>query len=163
MNSPIRDMAGLREGTRAVQVAREISYQDIEHIGGLSSGTVAKYLGPKPSKRMGLLSTFLILQAMGKAILIVDDPEQLARIEKRFRPRIIKGGATLQLRRRDALLADALSIEENRREYMRELGRKGGKVGGSKGGKRRMETMSKRARQRAATHAARKRWSKAKG
>ena len=42
--------------------------------------------------------------------------------------------------------------------YMSEIGQKGGKVGG----KRRLQTMSAAARKRAATKAAKARWSKAK-
>jgi hypothetical protein len=42
-------------------------------------------------------------------------------------------------------------------KVMAEMGRKGGKIGG----KRRLETMTKEERSDAASHAARKRWSKA--
>lgn len=166
MTAPIRSMAELVEGTRSAQLEREISYQEIEHIGGLSSGTVAKYLGPNPSKRMGLLSTFLILQSLGKGLQIVDDPEQIARVQKRWQRRIIKGGATLQMRARAAQASSLASVagmaDEQRKieisNRMKELRSKVKKESLRNSGKRRMKLMKKRARQAMASHAARKRW-----
>lgn len=160
MNAPIRSMDDLIEAVRIAQHERGVGYETLNAIAGITYAD--KLLGPVPNRRMGPISTFLVLGALGKTLAVVDDPDAIKSVQGRWKSRIIKGGATLQMRARDTLLACALSIEEQRKEYMRQLGSKGGKMGGSKGGKRRMKTMSKRARQRAASHAARMRWAKAK-
>lgn len=166
MTAPIRDMAELVEALRTAKIERNISDATVEAIAGMATGSLAKYLAPNPAKNLGPLSTFEIAAALGKAIMLVDDDERIKQVSGRWRKRNKTGGASLQLQARASLLASALSIDEirrqERREHMQKLGSKGGKMGGSKGGKRRLKTMKKRARQEAATHAARMRWSKEK-
>lgn len=162
MNAPIRSVDDLVAALRGAQIERGLSDDVLEGIAGLPRGAVSKYLGPKKIKGLGSISLPLLLGGVGKGLMLVDDEEAIAKVKGRWKPRIVKGGATLQLRARDAVLASALSIEQQRKERMRQLGSKGGKMGGSKGGKRRMKTMSRRARQRIAAHAARIRWARQK-
>ncbi len=150
-------MPDLIVGLRAAVRERGISYERVDDISGLPDRYTAKLLAPKPIKNMGYTSIGELLGALGKALVLVDDHEQIKRVQGRWigRQRPLK--ASLQ--------ASAPSISEEREEmllYMRKLGSIGGKIGGSKGGKRRAKIMGKRARQRHATHMARMRWRKAK-
>ena len=152
----IRDMQGLVQAVRGAKIERDISDLTLDDLAGFAPGTSAKYLGPNPAKGIGPLTLGLFLGALGKGLMLVDDPEQIQRVQKRWTKRVIRGGATVQMRR-NAALSMSLSMQENARkqgvsEKMRELGKKGGK--------RRLQTMSRRARQRVATHAARMRWAK---
>lgn len=142
-------IVGLREAVRE----RNITYQTVDDIGGLPDRYTSKVLAPKPIKRLGYVSIGDVLGALGKALVMVDDPEQIKLVAGRWKARKRPFKVPLSI---------ALSIEPTiqetqqlqRKLRMQELGKKGGK--------RRLKTMGKRARQRAATHAARMRWSKEK-
>lgn len=169
MTEIIRDMEGIRKAVRRRRDELNISHETIDQIAGLQSGYTSKLLAPKPLKNFGDMSFGAVLGALAIGIVVVEDPDQKGLVEGRWQPR--KRPMKLPL------LASALSIDnevpavlqitaevqrEMRKKRMQELGSIGGKKGGSKGGKRRLKTMGKRARQRAATHAARIRWSKDK-
>lgn len=164
MTAPIRDMAGLVEAARLAKIERKISDQTLEAIAGLANGSVSKYLGPVPSKNLGPLSTFLVLGALGKALVLVDDAEQIERVKGRWQKRSERGAAKVQLRKM-APNPDGASIETNLRKLAVLLAQMTKEerilAGASKGGKRRAKVLGKRARQRIAAHAARKRWAKA--
>ena len=165
MTAPIRSMAELVEALRTTQVERELSYELLDALSGLQSGYTAKILGPAQSKRLGPVSTFPLLGALGKALAVVDDPEQIKLVKGRWKSRKIVGGSARQLKKRQASSIDAevqitpQNIEELMKNAlkarMREIGMKG-----NKSPKRRAKMMAKRARQARATHAARKRWEK---
>lgn len=171
MTAPIRSMAGLVEALRTAQVERELSYELLDAVSGLQNGYTAKILGPLQSKRLGPVSTFPLLGALGKALAIVDDPEQIAAVQGRWVKRKIVGGSARQIRLRDAAQASRSSIEVETqetlqiqaKEALRERMKVLGKLGGLKGGKSRAKKLGKRARQQQASHAARKRWSKKDG
>lgn len=159
MTAPIRSQAELLDAIRARRDELNISHETIDNIAGLQSGYTSKLLAPQPIKNLGPMSMGPLLGALGVALMLIEDDEQIDRVSSRW-----------QKRKRPQKIA-ALSIahpveitDEMRKrligEYMRKLGSKGGKMGGSKGGKRRAKMMKKRARQAAATHAARMRWSK---
>lgn len=167
MTALIRSMGDLVEGLRCAQIERSISYETIEQITGMASGSVAKYLAPAPVKNLGPLSTFEIAAALGKALVVVDDPERIAKYAGQWKGRHVRGGATLQLRARktDGQASRASITGEMQEtpadcpqhrtpEFMKRIG----KLGASKGGKRRAKILGKRVRQRIASHAARKRW-----
>lgn len=157
VTAPIRDYPDLVQALRSRRDALNISHETIDSISGLQPGYTSKLLAPKPIKNLGPMSLGSLLGALGLKLVAVEDMEQTERVsarwQKRKRPQKIVVGP---------LLASALSITENRLEYMRKIGSKGGKMGGSKGGKRRLKTMKKRARQAVASHAARMRWAKQK-
>lgn len=168
MTAPIRDMAGLVEAARLAKIERKISDQTLEAIAGLANGSVSKYLGPVPSKNLGPLSTFLVLGALGKALVLVDDAEQIERVKGRWQKRSVRGAAKIQMRKREAEHASRARIKGDEQETLdlqaklalSERMKALSKLGASKGGKRRAKIMGKRARQRSASHAARKRWGK---
>ncbi|MGY4614784.1 hypothetical protein ACVWZ4_000011 [Bradyrhizobium sp. USDA 4472] len=165
MTAPIRSMTDLVEAVRAAQIDRELSYEVIDALSGLQSGYTAKILGPAQSKRLGPVSTFPLLGALGKALVLVDDEEQIVLVKGRWKKRNIVGGSARQLKKRAAssIEQETPNTPENIEDLMRnalqarmrEIGMKG-----NKSPKRRAKMMAKRARQAKATHAARKRWSK---
>lgn len=149
MNGPIRDMAGLIEAMKRACEQRNITYATAGAIAGVADGYVEKLFAHKPMKNLGYQSTGELLGALGKMLVMVDDPDRIERVKGRWLPR---------KRIQKVPLSIALSIapiiqetpENQRKLRMQELGRIGGK--------KRMETMSERARRRVASHAARKRW-----
>lgn len=168
MTAPIRSMADLVEALRSTQVERELSYETIDSISGLQSGYCAKILGPKKSKRLGPVSTFPLLGALGKAIMIVDDPEQIALVSGRWKKRKIVGGSARQLKilenkALEASLSTSLSTSEKMRQIRKMVKKENLVKAGQIGGRRRAKSMAKSARQEQASHAARKRWEKQAG
>lgn len=173
MNAPIRSTTDLRNALRAAQEQRELSCATLENLAGIPEGHLSKLL--TGSRNFGPMTFDPLLGALGKALVLVDDAEAIARVSGRWRKRkrvqSIRRQATLPvLADADKLLAQmsalsmalsmntemqetAISQPQNRNsEYMKSLGKLGGK--------RRMKTMGKRARQRIASHAARARWSR---
>lgn len=166
MTAPIRSMDGLVEALRSTQVERELSYEVIDELSGLQSGYTAKILGPKQSKRLGPVSTFPLLGALGKALAIVDDPEQIAAVQGRWKRRKIVGGSSRQLRMRASQIERA-SIGSNLQKLADLLNEMSSQeriiAGASKGGKKRAKRLGKRKRQRIASQAAKARWAKQAG
>lgn len=165
MTAPIRSMVDLVAAARSAQIQRGVSDLMLEHLAGLASGSVAKYLAPNPSKKLGPISTFPLLGALGKCLAVVDDPEMVATMAKRWTQRHVRGGAALQMRAlKDEACASMPKPEETQRtlEQMtkQEKLKMWGQMGGKASAKKRMKTMKKRARQRSAQHAARARWAK---
>lgn len=155
MTAPIRSMPDLIAGLRASVVQRGVAFETVDNISGLPDRYTSKLLAPNPIKNLGFLSIEGVLGALGKALVLVDDPEQIERVKGRWKP----SKRPMKL----ALQASASSIDQQREktlQHMRKLGSMGGKIGGPKGGKRRAKLLGKRARQRIATHAARMRWAK---
>lgn len=166
MTAPIRSVEDLVAAIRTAQIGRELSDERFEDIAGLPKGSVAKYLGPARAKGLGSISLPLMLGGLGKALVLVDDPEQVERVKGRWKRRNIVGGSAIQLREmaKPSAAASITDLKAVLRDYMREIGAKGNKMGAaSNGGKRRAKLMSKRARQRIAAHAARIRWAKKSG
>lgn len=166
MTAPIRSMAGLVEALRTAQVERELSYELLDAVSGLQAGYTAKILGPAQSKRLGPVSTFPLLGALGKALAIVDDPEQIAAVQGRWKQRKIVGGSSRQLRLRASQI-ERVSIGSNLQKLAELLSEMSIQeriiAGASKGGKKRAKRLGKRKRQRIASQAARARWSKQAG
>jgi hypothetical protein len=96
-----------------------------------------------------------LLGALVKMLEMVDDAYAIAQVQHRW----IKRKRPKRLIALASMLKQEESPETQRKLRMQELGKRGGKIGG----KRRMKTMSKRARQRVATHAARVMWFKRTG
>ena len=144
-----------------------ISYATVDAISGLPDGYTAKLMSPKPMKGLGEKAIEGLNGALGIGFAVAVDADQVQRVRGRWTPR--KRAID---KKKQAALASRFSIQNEvptiieitpdlqaqleRREYMKMIGKRGGQ----KGGKRRMKTMSARARQRAASHAARMRWAK---
>jgi len=167
MTAPIRTMPLLRNEADIIAAYQariqelRLTYATVDAISGLPDGYTAKLMAKM--KGLGEKAIEGLNGALGMGFVVAVDKEQCARVEtrwvKRKRPfyaleRVGQASrasidATIQI---EAKLQAQLGISE----HMKRIG----KLGAPKGGKRRAKTMGKRARQRAASHAARVRWSK---
>lgn len=163
----LRTQAEMVEAYRQRIRELNISYATVDAISGLPDGYTAKLMGPNPIKRLGEKAIEGLNGALGIGFTVTVDAEQVARVKSRW----VKRRRAID-KKKQAALAERFSIDNQvpieieitpelqaqieRREYMKMIGQRGGR----KGGKRRLKTMGKRARQRAASHAARMRWAK---
>jgi len=67
-----------------------ISRNEIDRQAGLSSGHSGKLLGAKQAKRFGSVSLGPMLGAVGCKLLLVEDPDQTAKIRARAEPRHVE-------------------------------------------------------------------------
>jgi hypothetical protein len=169
MNAPLgefSDYDGLRRALNAAREKRNISLSKLNEITGAPDGYFEKLLGPRSVRRIGLQSLGWALGGLGIKCILVEDPEALERVEGRF------------VDRDEAHLASVLNgvvhIQVNRSHY-RKIGVLGGANSRKNLGKRKRRKLAKaaamvrwgkvkskskeqarRARQRKATHKARK-------
>lgn len=158
----VTDYEGLHEAFRDRIEDLDVSRAEIDAAAGLQSGYAAKLLSTHPKKRFGPNSLGGLLKATGTALVMVVDDEGFAPVRATLTQRKRKMQGTVPCIAQDEQ-ETPISSEQLIREHMRKLGKKGSKLGKSNGAKRRMKEMGKRARQRIASHAARKRWSKRNG
>ena len=94
--------AGFVEGFRKACDARNSSYENLGELAGLPLRYVNKILAPVPVKNIGPKSLGPLLGVTGIKILLVEDSEMLAALEKRFVPRKagLKRNATGSVRRK---------------------------------------------------------------
>jgi hypothetical protein len=83
----IRSMEDMVAALRMCREERHLTHETIDHIAGWPSGYAGKLLAPEPIKNLGWQSFGLGLGVFGKMLLLVDDPEQIKRVEKRWIPR----------------------------------------------------------------------------
>jgi hypothetical protein len=160
MTAPIRSMPELIEALRARRDSLNISHETIDSIAGLQSGYTSKLLAPKPIKNLGPMSFGSLLGALGLAVVVVEDPQAVVRVEKHWQKRkrpqkLVPLSIALSIENEipaKLQITPDLQAQIERREFMKSIGKKGGK--------RRLKTMGKRARQRAASHAIRCRWAR---
>jgi hypothetical protein len=84
--TPVHSYAELIELVRARIAALGITHEGLDHVSGLQSGYTGKLLARPPIKRLGPISWDLLFGGLGLAILVVEDPEQMARIA----PQLVK-------------------------------------------------------------------------
>jgi hypothetical protein len=72
-------------------------------IAGLQNGYAEKILAPTPLRHLGRVSFTALIGALGLAVVLVEDPEQMARVKNRHTPRLRPPQRTGR-RRRPALL-----------------------------------------------------------
>jgi hypothetical protein len=87
MTAPIRSMPELIEALRARRDSLNISHETIDSIAGLQSGYTSKLLAPKPIKNLGPMSFGSLLGALGLAVVVVEDPAAVVRVEKHWQKR----------------------------------------------------------------------------
>lgn len=76
-------MDELRDVLRARKDALGISYETVDDIAGLTSRYAAKLIGSR-QRNFGPRSLDAILGTLGVCLIVVEDPEQLARIQSRL-------------------------------------------------------------------------------
>lgn len=142
-----------------------ISYATVDAISGLPDGYTSKLMSPNPMRGLGEKAIEGLNGALGIGFAVAVDAEQVERVQGRWTPR--KRAID---KKKQRSLSMPLSIENEVPKIIQitpQLHRQLRdsmfmKSIGKKGGKRRLKTMGKRARQRAASHAARMRWDKEK-
>lgn len=180
MTAPIRNMAEIRQALVSAKIERGISFATLDHISGLPDGYSSKVLAPNPVKMVGNQSLGEILQALGKALVMVDDEQAIAQVKDRWRKskrpqkeapatfsiaEVLAAKAQIEARKQIApsmlpeMQNSPINVEDliknALKTRMREIGMKG-----NKSEKRKAKMMARRARQAKASHAARRRWAK---
>lgn len=88
MTQPIRSMPELIEALRSRAAELQLTHETIDNVAGLQGGYTSKLFAPKPIKNLGPISFSSILGALGLAVVVVDDPEQIKRVEGRWTKRV---------------------------------------------------------------------------
>jgi hypothetical protein len=83
----IRSMEELLAALRARRDELELTHERIDDIAGFPSGYAGKLLAPEPIKNLGWLSFGLALDSMGVALILVENPDQVRLVQKRWIPR----------------------------------------------------------------------------
>lgn len=157
---PIRSMPELIAALRERAHELQLTHQTIDSVAGLQDGYTSKLLAPTPIKNLGPVSFEAMLGALGLAVVVVEDPEQVKRVENRWTKRerpTRKPPLSIPLSIRNEVpmalpVTPALGRLLRNPEWMREIGMKGGKS--------RLNTMSPRKRRMIAKRAANTRWNR---
>lgn len=83
----IHSMDELLNALRDRRDALNISHETIDGIAGLQSGYTSKLLAPRPVKNLGPMSFGSLLGAMGLAVIVIEDPQAVARVRHLWQPR----------------------------------------------------------------------------
>jgi hypothetical protein len=86
------DYKSLLDALRARAQQLGITRIEIDDIGGLTNGYASKLLSPAPMKYVGRASLGPLLGALGIKLIIVEDEDQMRRIEKRIAHRRATAG-----------------------------------------------------------------------
>ena len=114
----IRSHDDLHKAFREAVEAMGVSCELLDEISGLQGGYVAKLLAPVPIRKIGPVSFDALLGATGKMLVMVDDPEALARIANRLKPRN-------KSQVRASVQSDVVHVKFTKRHF-KKIGRKGG-------------------------------------
>lgn len=134
------DFVTMQLALNAAREHREMSFELMDEIAGTPKGYFSKNLAPGGSRRITMDSFTLAFGSVGVKALLVDDPDQLKRIQSRLKQRnkgLVRSGAVHQVH----------SLRKLRKI-------------GAKGGANSRANMSKRAARKLARKAAAARWSK---
>jgi len=86
----VNDHNALLAATRRRVDELELPHQIVEDLAGLQSGYLSKVLADPPPKRMGAFTSFLILQALGLDMQLVENPQAMERLRPRFEKRKLR-------------------------------------------------------------------------
>lgn len=157
MTAPIRTVDDIVVAWRQRIHELGLTHQTVDAIAGWAEGWTGKIMCG--TKAPGAKTIETMNAALGLAFIPTEDPEAAAKVGRRWvrrvRPRSAEDtlSITLSIEKGEQKMLQ-LQAKTKKREFMKSIGKKGGK--------RRLKTMKKRARQRIASHAARKRWSNRK-
>jgi hypothetical protein len=84
----IRSMEELLAALRARRDELQLTHERIDDIAGFASGYCGKLMAPIPIKNLGFMSFGLALDALGVALVMVENPEQIKRVANRWIPRL---------------------------------------------------------------------------
>jgi hypothetical protein len=80
----IHSMEELLAALRCRRDELQLTHETIDHVAGWPSGYCGKLMAPTPIKNLGWLSFGLALDALGVALVMVENPDQIKRVEKRW-------------------------------------------------------------------------------
>jgi len=99
-----RDYAGLVAALRLARERRNVSFETLDKVAGLSRGYASKVLSPNGSRGITLRGLGWLMAGLGLKAVLIDDNDALRRINGRMVPRqetLVRSGAiTLTLSRR---------------------------------------------------------------
>lgn len=81
------DYLDLHAAARARAEQLNVSRETIDDVAGLTNGYASKLLALPPIKKFGPISLGPTMRALGLKMIVVDDPEALAKVEGRLTPR----------------------------------------------------------------------------
>jgi hypothetical protein len=159
MTAPIRSMPELIAALRARRDELQITHATIEDIGLLPDGYVSKVLSDNPMKNIGPKALEGLLDGLGVVLVLQPNPNLPVRVTSKWvkRKRPMRVSASISASMPNEVPAIFQITPELERklvdlDHMKRIAKMGVK--------RRNKIMGKRARQRAASHAARIRWAK---
>jgi hypothetical protein len=138
----VKDYEQLHAALRARVEQLDVSRETLDHLTGLQSGYCAKLLANTRLKRMGAQSLGPLLTVCGLRLLVVEDPDAMARFAPRLEKRDLR-----------AVRVPTLGKRKKRRHYP-----KLGPAWGKRMAALRVLTQSRRERSRLASRAATIRW-----
>lgn len=83
----VTDYDGLLAALRARAEELNVSRSTLDDVSGLQTGYAAKLLANPPMKSFGRVSLGPMLGALGVSLVLVEDPEQMARVATRMEER----------------------------------------------------------------------------
>jgi hypothetical protein len=81
---PIRSMSELLAAHRARRDELGLTHETIDELAGWAGGYAGKVLAPEPIKNLGWQSLGLLHGVFGTMLIMVEDPEQIRRVESRW-------------------------------------------------------------------------------
>jgi hypothetical protein len=81
---PIRSMSELLAAHRARRDELGLTHLTIDEIAGWASGYASKILSPNPIKNLGWMSLGSLHGTLGTMLIMVEDPEQIRRVQDRW-------------------------------------------------------------------------------
>jgi hypothetical protein len=81
---PIRSMPDVLDRCRARRDELGITHETIDDIAGWAAGYGGKILAPNPIKNLGWMSLGSLLGTIGTMLIMVEDPEQIRRVQDRW-------------------------------------------------------------------------------
>jgi hypothetical protein len=80
----ITSMEELLAALRARRDQLELTHECIDAVAGWASGYAGKLLAPSPAKNMGWMSLGICLGSLGVGLLLVENPEQVRLVQRRW-------------------------------------------------------------------------------
>lgn len=102
----ITSMPELVQALRDRRDQLNVSHETLDSISGLQSGYVSKLLAPTPIKNLGVMSFGSLLGALGLAVIVIEDPQAVARVRHLWQPR----KRPQKLENRGALISDHIGL-----------------------------------------------------
>jgi hypothetical protein len=121
----------------------DVSRQEIDSASGLQDGYTSKILSPRPTKKLGAISMGLMLETLGLALIVVEDPVAIERTTRKLAKREVR--APIRAAKTGRGHARLVSLR-----HMRKIAKLGGIA--------RQAAMTPKQRSAQARKAVRKRW-----